>query len=74
MGRGKNVMDTNNSLPDAIFVISIYNGCVLDYSIKCKTCTVCKKNPNPSEEWKSHEPFCQINQRGSSGVWKEMVQ
>ena len=58
----------HNSLLGATFVISIYNGCVLDYSIKCKTCTVCKKNPNPSEEWKkSHEPFCQINHRGSSG-------
>ena len=51
-----------NSLLGATFVISIYNGCVLDYSIKCRTRTVCKKNPNLSEEWKkSHEPFCHIN-------------
>ena len=42
----------HNSLLGATFVISIYSGCVLDYSIKCKTCTVCKKNPNLSEEWK----------------------
>ena len=58
----------HNSLLGATFVISIQNGCVLDYSIKSKTCSVCKKNRNPSEEWKkSHEPFCQINHKGSSG-------
>ena len=33
----------HNSLLGDTFVISICNGCVLDYSIKCKTCTVCKK-------------------------------
>ena len=50
----------HNSLLGATFVISIQNGCVLDYSIKSKPCSVCKKNRNPSEEWKkSHEPFCQ---------------
>ena len=66
-GRGKNVYG-HNSLLGATFVISIQNGCVLDYSIKSKTCSVCKKNRVPSEEWKkSHEPFCQINHKGSSG-------
>ena len=31
----------HNSLLGATFVISIQNGCVLDYSIKSKTCSVC---------------------------------
>ena len=58
----------HNSLLGATFVISIDNGCVLDYSIKCKLCSVCKKNQNPTDEWKKkHKPNCEINHTASSG-------
>ena len=58
----------HNSLLGATFLMSIDNGCVLDYSIKSKTCTTCKKNFKPTEEWKKkHAPVCEINHFGSSG-------
>ena len=58
----------HNSLLGATFIISIDNGCVLDYSIKSKTCAVCNKNPNPTDEWsRNHELFYKINHKGSSG-------
>ena len=58
----------HNSLLGATFILSIDNGCVLDYSIKSKVCTVCRKHPNPTEEWlEIHKPVCAINHAGSSG-------
>ena len=57
----------HNSLLGATFIISTDNG-VLDYSIKSKTCAVCNKNLNPTDEWsRNHELFCEINHKGSSG-------
>ena len=51
----------------ATFIISIDNGCVLDYSVKSKVCTICRKFPNPTEEWiEKHKPVCAINHAGSS--------
>ena len=58
----------HNSLLGTTFVLSIHNGCVLDYSIKSKVCHLCKKNPHPTIEWKQkHAAVCQINHCGSSG-------
>ena len=58
----------HNSLLGATFLISVDNGCVLDYSVKSKTCSVCKQYPNPTAEWKeNHAPDCEINHIGSSG-------
>ena len=58
----------HNSLLGATFIISVDNGCVLDYEVKSKICFVCKRNPDPSEEWKkNHETNCTINHTGSSG-------
>ena len=52
-----------NSLLGATFVISIENSLV--YSIKCKICSVCKKNLNATKEWK--EDHASNNHLGSSG-------
>ena len=41
----------HNSLLGASFIISV-NGLLLDYVIKSKTCQVCKRNPDASEDWK----------------------
>ena len=58
----------HNSLLGATFVLSIDNGCVLDYPIKSKICYLCKKNRHPTIEWtQKHAAVCQINHRGSSG-------
>ena len=40
----------NHSLLGATFIISIDNGCVLDYSIKSKTCAEGNKNFNLRDE------------------------
>ena len=58
----------HNSLLGATFVLSIHNGCVLEYSIKSKICHLCEKNPHPTIEWKQkYAAICEINHRGSSG-------
>ena len=58
----------HNSLLGATLLISVDNGWVLDYSVKSKTCSVCKQYPNPTAEWKeNHAPDCEINHIGSSG-------
>ena len=41
-----------NSLLGATFIISVDNGCVLDYKVKSKICFMCKCNPDAPEEWK----------------------
>ena len=62
----------HNSLLGATFIISIGNGCVLDYSVKSKTCAVCNNNPNPTDECsRNHELFCKINHKGSSASMEE---
>ena len=59
----------------ASFIISIDNGLVLDYVIKRKTCQLCKRNPNASEDWKkAHRSTCGINHTQSSeAMEKEAV-
>ena len=58
---------SHNSLLGASFIISV--GLVLDYVIKSKTCQVCKRNPDASEDWKkAHKSVCEINHTQSSGV------
>ena len=65
MAHGKSGIHGHNSLLGATFIISIDNGCVLDYSIKSKTCAVCNKNPNPTDEWsRNHELFYEIKPQG----------
>ena len=75
MADGKSSMGTTHLL-GATFIISIDNGCVLDYSIKSKTCAVCNKNPNPTDEWsRNHELFCEKNPtRVVQVVWKKKGQ
>ena len=56
----------------ASFIISIGNGLVLDYVIKSKTCQLCKRNPNASEDWKkAHKSTCGINHTQSSGAMEK---
>ena len=62
----------HNSLLGASFVISIENGQVLDYVIRCKSCQICNRNPNASEEWKrKHKLLCKINHTNSSGAMEK---
>ena len=59
----------NNALLGVSFLVSIDNGCVLDYSIKSKSCHVCRSNQNASYEWKErHKDVCAINHHSSSGA------
>ena len=62
----------HNSLLGASFIISVDNSLVLDYVIKSKTCQVCKRNPDASEDWKkAHKPVCEINHAQSSGAMEK---
>ena len=61
----------HNSLLGASFIISV-NGLVLDYVFKSKTCQVCKRNPDASEDWKkADKPVCEINHTQSSGAMEK---